>query len=54
MRKFREFFLKISLTILPKCHLLQNLNETNGKGCENGLNVCKFMKDIVVIKRPRK
>jgi hypothetical protein len=52
MGKFKEFSLNIFLTILTKCHLHQILDETNVKGCENGFNICKFTKDIVVIKRP--
>ncbi len=46
MGKFRNFSKKIALTIFTKCCLHQILDETNVKGCENGVNICKFTKDI--------
>ncbi len=49
-----NFLKKTALTILTKCHLHQILDETNVWGCQNGFNICKFTKDIVVVKRPWK
>ncbi len=44
----------IAPTIPTKCCLHQILDETNVKGCENGLNIFKFIKNIVVVKKPWK
>jgi len=44
----------ITPTIPTKCCLHQILDEINVKGCENGLNIFKFTKDILVVKRPWK